>query len=163
MTQISTAEEQNTPVSKEQVIESLAGIEKSAGFLIRIAELAVFKEMYDRSKSSEITVVEFTVLRAIGLNPGLRQGVLADVLYIKWPSMTKLISSLELRRLIKREIPSHNRRSIELHLTDEGKALVEQYEPVFKQTESDIFSMLSDEEYQQLEVLLRKVSGWTEC
>lgn len=160
MTQQNRIEDGNEPVTKEQIIESLSNIEKSAGLYIRIAELKIFKKLHQLTKESEITEAELTILRAIGLNPGLRQGVLADVLHIKWPSMTKLISSLELRRLIKRVVPTHNRRSIELFLTDDGEAMVEKYGPIYKKAEQDIFSMLNDDEYQQLETLLRKVSGW---
>lgn len=150
----------NAPVTKQQVMNSLSKVEKSAGFNIRIAELVIFKELYEHLKGNEISIGEFTILRTIGLNPNLRQGVLADVLHVKWPSMTKLINSLELRRLLKRVVPMHNRRSIELVLTDEGQEIVTKYDPHFKQAEIDIFSMLSDEEYLQLENLLRKVSGW---
>lgn len=147
-------------VTKEQIVESISTIEKSAGFLIRIAELTVFEELYKRFKGGEVSIGEFTVLRAIGLNPNLRQGVLADALHIKWPSMTKMVNSLELRRLLKRVVPLHNRRSIELVLTPEGEAVVAEYAPEFKNAETEIFTTLDDEEYLQLENLLRKVAGW---
>lgn len=147
-------------VTKEQIIESLTKLEKTVGFSIRITELTIFEKLYAHLKGSEVSVGEFTILRAIGLNPGLRQGVLADTLHVKWPSMTKLINALELRRLLKRVVPLTNRRSVELELTQEGEAMVAKYEPKFVAAETDIFSMLDDDEYKQLEMLLRKAAGW---
>uniref|UniRef100_A0A2A4Z5G5 MarR family transcriptional regulator n=1 Tax=OCS116 cluster bacterium TaxID=2030921 RepID=A0A2A4Z5G5_9PROT len=154
------AELARTPVTKQQIIESLCGLEKTAGFSIRIAELTIFEQLYTHLKGSEISIGEFTILRCIGLNPGLRQGVLADTLHVKWPSMTKLINALELRRLLKRVVPLNNRRSVELELTPEGEVMVEKYAPKFIAAESEIFSMLDDDEYKQLEKLLRKAAGW---
>lgn len=148
------------PVTKEQIVASLCTLEKTAGFSIRIAELSVFEQLYKKLYGSDVSIGEFTVLRTIGLNPGLRQGVLADALHVKWPSMTKLINSLEMRQLLKRVVPLHNRRSIELELTDEGVEVVERNAPKFRDAETDIFSMLDEAEYKQLETLLRKVAGW---
>lgn len=148
------------PVTKEQIALSLSKVEKSAGFSMRIAELVIFEQLYKKLKGMEVSIGEFTILRAIGLNSGVRQGVLADALHIKWPSMTKMINSLELRRFLLRVVPLYNRRSIELELTDEGRGMVAKYDPLFNQVESEIFSMLDDEEYLQLENLLRKVAGW---
>ena len=153
-------DEARAPVTKQQIIDSLSGLEKTVGFSIRIAELAIFEQLYQHLKGSEVSIGEFTILRCIGLNPGLRQGVLADTLHVKWPSMTKLINALELRRLLKRVVPLNNRRSVELELTDEGEAMVAKYTPKFRAAETDIFSMLNDDEYKQLEKLLRKAAGW---
>lgn len=154
------AEPARAPVTKQQIIDSLCGLEKTAGFSIRIAELTIFEQLYEHLKGNEVSIGEFTILRCIGLNPGLRQGVLADTLHVKWPSMTKLINALELRRLLRRVVPLNNRRSVELELTDEGEAIVAKYAPKFRQAEMDIFSMLDDDEYRQLEKLLRKAAGW---
>lgn len=148
------------PVTKEQIVASLCTLEKTAGFSIRIAELSVFELLYEKLYGSDISIGEFTVLRTIGLNPGLRQGVLADALHVKWPSMTKLINALEMRRLLKRVVPLHNRRSIELELTAEGQEVIDRNAPKFRDAETEIFSMLDDDEYKQLEKLLRKVAGW---
>jgi DNA-binding MarR family transcriptional regulator len=78
----------------------------------------VFERFFALEWPKDLRISEFTVLMAVSRNPGIRQGVLADLLKIKWPNMTKLVRGLEDRGLIERRIPSNNRRSVVLWLTE---------------------------------------------
>lgn len=139
---------------------SLGDLESHAGFLLRIAQLSLFERFFEAFGQSEVRISEFTVLVAIAENPGVRQGVLADVLKIKWSNMTKLVRSLEERELIGRHIPPHDRRSVELHVTDAGRAQIEAGQVRMHESDRAAVAMLSDEEHTQLLQLARKVAGW---
>jgi DNA-binding MarR family transcriptional regulator len=141
---------------------SLGEFETSLGLLVRVAQLTAHELLYSRLQHSnnKLTVGEFTILQAIGENPGIRQGILADRLHIKWPSMTKLVNDLEKRGYLRRVVPFGDRRSFGLVLTEEGKMQVAEQKPKMMIANTEVFSMLEDAEQQILVRLLRKVVGW---
>jgi DNA-binding MarR family transcriptional regulator len=141
---------------------SLGALERSGGFLLRIAQLSAFERFFTLFGQSEIRISEFTVLLALAENPGIRQGVLADVLKIKWSNMTKLVRALEGRGLISRHIPPDNRRSVELSVTEAGRKQIDAASAKMYRLDRDALSMLSDAEHEQLLVLTRKIAGWPE-
>lgn len=137
-------------------------IETSAGFLLRIAQLTAFDRFFEEYPDSGIKISEFTVLLAIAENPGIRQGVLADTLKIKWSNMTKLVRSLEQKEWVGRHIPPNDRRSVELHVTEKGRREIDAATGVMLDADRKAVSMLDDGEHAQLLALLRKVAGWPE-
>lgn len=139
---------------------AIGDLERHAGFLLRIAQLTAFERFFEHLGSSEIRISELTVLVVVSENPGVRQGVLADFLKIKWSNMTKLVRALEERELIERHVPAHDRRSVELFLTDAGRAQVNTTVDHMSESDRKAVSMLTDEEHSQLLQLARKVAGW---
>lgn len=139
---------------------SLGDLDRSAGFTLRIAQLTAFERLFALIDPDELKISEFTVLMAISHNPGIRQGVLADLLKIKWPNMTKLVRTLETEGLVERRIPSNDRRSVLLRLTARGKRRVDDLSEEVRHRDRQALSMLDDGEYDQLLALCRKVAGW---
>lgn len=145
---------------KERI--ALRDFERSLGLLLRVAELSARQKLTAKIHASggKLKVGEFTILHAIGENPGVRQGVLARSFHIKLPSMTNLVNSMEQRGLLERIVPPNDRRSVGLVLTDEGQERVTGQVDLMWAVSRDVFSMLSEEEHQALTGLLRKVAGW---
>lgn len=141
---------------------SLGELEKSGGFVLRIAQLSAFERFFTVFGESEIRISEFTVLLALSENPGIRQGVLADVLKIKWSNMTKLVRALEERGLIARHIPHDDRRSVVLSVTEAGKRQIDATADKMYRSDREALSMLDDAEHAQLIALSRKIAGWPE-
>lgn len=139
---------------------SLGALERSAGLILRIAQLTVFEHFFEVFGQSDIKISEFTVLYAIAENPDVRQGVLADVLKIKWPNMTKLVRALEERGLIERIVPPENRRSVHLRVTPAGRRQIAMSQEQMSRSDRMALGMLDDEEYAQLLRLSRKIAGW---
>jgi len=137
--------------------------EQAAGFVLRIAQLAAFERFFKLFPVEGIKISEYCALVGIAENPGVRQGVLADFLKIKWSNMTKLVRSLEEMELIGRRIPPNDRRSVELYVTEKGHKLIEDIAPLMRDADRKAVSMLSDEEHAQLLMLLRKVAGWPQA
>ena len=142
---------------------SLGDLEKSGGFLLRIAQLSAFERFFTVFGESEIRISEFTVLLALSENPGIRQGVLADVLKIKWPNMTKLVRALEERGLVARHVPHDDRRSVVLSVTEAGRRQIDASADKMYRSDRAALSMLDDEEHAQLIALSRKIAGWPEA
>lgn len=138
---------------------SFGAFEGATGFFLRIAEQTAMIEFYKLVSDMSATVGEATILMTINENPGIRQGVLADVLKIKWPSMTKLIRGLDERGMLQRHVSPTDRRAVELHLTPQGEQLVIRAREQMLVADRKALKMLSDNEYFQLLHLLRKVVG----
>jgi len=139
---------------------SLGELEYSAGFIMRIAQLTAFERFFEVLGTSAMRVSEFTVLTAVAENPGIRQGVIADVLKIKWSNMTKLVRGLEERGLVERHIPPDNRRSVVLRVTEKGRQAIEASADAMYRSDRMALSMLDDEEHAQFVALARKIAGW---
>jgi len=139
---------------------SLGGLESSAGFVMRIAQLATFERLFEELGSTDLRISEFTVLVAIARNPNMRQGVIADVLKIKWSNMTKVVRALEEKGLVERRIPPNDRRSIVLCATDAGRAEIERWGDAMYRCDRQALAMLDDGEHAQFLALSRKIAGW---
>jgi DNA-binding MarR family transcriptional regulator len=139
---------------------SLGELERSAGFVMRIAQLTAFENFFEELGRTEIRISEFTVLIAIAENPGIRQGVIADVLKIKWSNMTKVVRALEDRGLVERHVPPNDRRSVVLRVTDKGREQIERSAGAMYSSDRRALSMLDDAEHAQFLALSRKIAGW---
>lgn len=152
--------EPDAQASEGKSAVSLGELERSAGFVMRIAQLTAFERFFAVLGASDVKISEFTVLIAVAENPGIRQGVIADVLKIKWSNMTKLVRGLEDRGLVERHIPPDNRRSVVLSVTEKGRREIERSAEAMYRCDRVALSMLDDEEHAQLIELSRKVAGW---
>ncbi|MFZ2100408.1 MAG: MarR family winged helix-turn-helix transcriptional regulator, partial [Oricola sp.] len=102
---------------------------------------------------------EFSTLLVIANNPRIRQGVLAQKLRIKPAHMTKLIRAFEERGHVERVIPDHDRRSVELCLTEAGRDFIARHRLQFAAHEAKLPSSLTLAETDTLKRLLRKYVG----
>ncbi|MBF5004846.1 MarR family winged helix-turn-helix transcriptional regulator [Diaphorobacter caeni] len=75
---------------------------------------------------------------------GLRQGVIADILGIKAPSLTRPLDYLEDAGLIERRDDPVDGRAKTLHLTHQGRELTHQIEAALKTLRHELFRGASD-------------------
>jgi DNA-binding MarR family transcriptional regulator len=128
----------------------------SLGFLLRLSQLRSFGLFFARFEETGVRPGELSVLVMIAENAGVRQGVLAKALRIKRAHMTKMIHGMEAQGLVTRTVPEDDKRSVELWLTEEGKALVARLLPILDLHEATAPDRLTPEEAQLLKQLLRK-------
>ena len=143
----------NPPVEQQPELGQLGS---SLGFLLRMSQVEVFDMFFDALGGLGLKPGQFSILWVVHLNPGVRQGTVADTLKIKPAHMTKMIRTYEETGLIERNIPAQDRRGIELRLTDAGDAFVAEHaENFFSYFRNDAHG-LSEKETDQLVVLLKK-------
>ncbi len=94
------------------------------GFVLRLAQIAVFKDLIATFKAYDLRPAEFTVLRRIAANPGLKQETLGEALRIQRPNVVTIIDQLEARDLVQRGNVPGDRRSYALTLTQAGRRLL---------------------------------------
>ena len=135
------------------------GLENATGFLLRLAQLRVFEHFYKAFEQHDLRLGAVSALIIVRHNPGIRHGVLAEVLSIKLAHTTKMLKSLESQGLITRHQPAYDRRSVELRLTEAGEALAAHMQKQVNLHEDLSVAGLSERERNQLKRLLRKFTG----
>ncbi len=129
-----------------------------AGFMLRLAQLHLFESFFRDFGARGITPGQIGILVAIGRNPGVRQGVLADALRIKWSNMAKIIRLFEDQGLIERRVPASDRRAVELHLTEKGRVAVDETIPQLTVSDQAATTALTARERDTLLRLLAKLA-----
>lgn len=146
------------PVATDEVID-LGPLASSIGFLFRVGQIEVFDNFFDELGKHGLKPGEFSVLWVVHLNPGVRQGAVADKLKIKPAHMTKLVRAFEDEGLINRRTPEGDRRGIELSLTRAGDAFVQDHAQEFFDYAASETDRLTTAEARQLIALLQKFTG----
>jgi DNA-binding MarR family transcriptional regulator len=134
-------------------------MEYQVGLLLRLAQIEDFKSFHQRFGKWELRPGEYSALIAIGINPGIRQGVLANALMIKRSNMAKMIGALTRNGLVRRRVPPDDKRAIELYPTAKSRALVGKVMPEITEHDRTVTSMLEPAERETLIGLLRKMIG----
>jgi DNA-binding MarR family transcriptional regulator len=128
-------------------------LDDSLGYVLRRAQLAVFKTFQNMFKSLDITPAQCSVLLIIEKNPGLTQTQVSDALGIKRANFVALFDTLEARALAQRA-PASDRRSYALQLTPRGRMLLRKIHAVSDMHEEKISAPLSKPERAELFRLL---------
>lgn len=136
----------------------LSALDDLAGYFVRMVQLRMFQLFHDRFGEDRMSPGVFCALAVIGANPGVRAGALGDALMIRRSNMTKLVDALERRGLVKRTPSDIDRRSVELSLTDAGRALIKSIKPEILSHEAFALSVLSVHERHMFLGLLGKLN-----
>jgi DNA-binding MarR family transcriptional regulator len=137
----------------------LGDLQQNTGFLLRMAWLQISEKLEENSQSVTLSAPEYTILQLIAQTPGVRQGHLAQALYIKPAAMTRIIRNFEDRALIARQIPDGDRRTVRLSIRPAGRAALEKARSLFGGKAEHERGTLSIAEQQHLNHLLRKFCG----
>jgi DNA-binding MarR family transcriptional regulator len=109
--------------------------------------------------AGDLSLAEFELLLRLEKAGGqMRMGEVAESLILSKSGATRLVAKLESLGLVRREIPSDNRRSTLALLTEEGAARLGSAAPVFEATLASAFvAPLSNEEMERLSATLQKL------
>ena len=136
-------------------------LDDSLGYVLRRAQLAVFKTFQGMFKPVDVTPAQCSVLLIIEKNPGLTQTQVSDALGIKRANFVALFDTLEARGLAQRA-PASDRRSYALQLTPRGRVLLRKIHAVSDEHERKISVGLSAAERTDLFRLINKLTSQIE-
>lgn len=108
-------------------------------------------------KESGITLPQMHTLEILGSAGDLRMKELASKMGITTGSLTVLVDRLERAGLVARKPNEHDRRSIQVGLTDEGKRHFHEHHKLHTQLSQDIAGALNPEEAAQFVHMLRRI------
>lgn len=103
---------------------ALGGLDAQIGFVLRLAQVAVFKDLIEALRPFGLRPTDFSVLLVIDATPGLKQQAVGEALSIQRPNLVTIIDQLEGRGLVKRGAAPGDRRSYALALTPDGAKLL---------------------------------------
>jgi len=109
-----------------------------------------------------LTISQFGILESLYHLGPLCQKDIAGKILKSTANITYVIDNLEKRDLVERRRSESDRRYIDVFLTDEGRALLEDIFPPHVQRVQDEFAILSEAEQAELSRLLRKVGTQSE-
>ncbi len=129
------------------------------GYMLRRAQLAVFKDFLESFSRMKLRPAEFSVLNVIASSPGQKQSEVAARLGIKRANFVALMDSLEKRGLAERRRSREDKRSHSLHLTPEGERFVKKMYAVWAVHEKRMVERLGGEAERDrlIEMLTRLV------
>jgi MarR family 2-MHQ and catechol resistance regulon transcriptional repressor len=118
---------------------------------------SVNNRVNDHLRDHHLTVSQFGVLEALYHLGPLPVGQVAGKILRSSANLTLVIDNLVKRALVRRERRSDDRRTVEISLTTEGRALIAQLLPAHVAGVVAAFDVLSADEQETLAALCRKV------
>jgi DNA-binding MarR family transcriptional regulator len=103
---------------------NLGPLPSLSGFMLRLAQLAIFNDFITSCRRFDIRPAQYSVLTVIENNPGINQTELSHALAIKRANLVGLIDDLERRGLVQRRRAARDRRTFGMFLTSHGAALM---------------------------------------
>ncbi len=104
-----------------------------------------------------LTISQFGVLEALLHLGPLNQKALGEKLLKSGGNITLVIDNLEKSGWVERHQDPEDRRSMLIHLTDEGEEFISNYFPKHLERIISEFEVLSDEELEQLGNICKKL------
>jgi DNA-binding MarR family transcriptional regulator len=111
-------------------------------------------------KQFDITMQQFNILRILrGQYPKPATiKLLKERMLDKMSDASRIVEKLRIKGLVERTICAHNRRNVDVIITEKGLNLLKQIDPYAEEMEK-ILSSLNEEEVKQLNNLLDKMRG----
>jgi MarR family transcriptional regulator, temperature-dependent positive regulator of motility len=128
-----------------------------AGYLIRRAFQAHDSVFARQTADDEVTSPQFAALSAIGRYPGIELTPLGELIGYDGATIGGLVNRLLAKKLVRRAIGKHDRRTRQLFLTARGRELVDRVTPNAARVHDLLLAPLSARERGVLIDLLQRV------
>lgn len=131
---------------------------ESLGYLVSHFNIELQREMDLRLKRYNIDLKLWPVLFCLWEKEGITQTELSCSCDVANYTMTRMLDQLQTQQLIYRHQESDNRRSFQIFLTDEAKALEHDVISEVERVHEYFLSVINDEDKKSLLRLLKRVS-----
>ncbi len=132
----------------------LGPLPRLSGFVLRLAQLAVFADFIDACGRLDIRPGQYSVLTLIEHNPGINQTELSGALAIKRANLVGMINEMEARGLAERRRAAGDQRTFGMFLTDRGIGLMKDLHATVREHERRVTKRLGKSGRDQLFALL---------
>lgn len=123
----------------------------------RFQQIAVAVFLAEVSEAGfDLTPVQYAALATIRTNPGIDQITLAGLIAYDRTTITGVVDRLVQKGLLVRHASSRDRRSRELHLTEQGRRTLRGITPAVEAAQRMMIRGLTEKEAAELMRLLRK-------
>jgi DNA-binding MarR family transcriptional regulator len=128
------------------------------GYALRRAQIAAFSDFIASLRQLELRPAIFGILMVIDQNPGLPQSAVCAALGIQKANFVPLLNELVRRRLAVRHAGVADRRSYALHLTPDGRGLLNRARELHAEHESRMARRLGADGREHLLALLNRLT-----
>lgn len=118
-------------------------------FILSNTQNAVYNYFKRALQQYDITPSQYALLQCLHAQDGLTPSQLAQALRLDTSSITGVLSRLEKKGLIDRVYSQEDRRSVSIHLREEGKALWDQVDQVIEAANEKVTQGLDAAHYAQ--------------
>ncbi|GAA3276573.1 MarR family transcriptional regulator [Dactylosporangium vinaceum] len=99
-------------------------VERSVGYVLKQAAVALRAAMDEALRPLELTVPQYSCLEVLGQRPGISNAELARATFVTRQSMNTVLQTLETRGLVSRPATAPRGRELPASLTPAGLALL---------------------------------------
>jgi len=135
----------------------VSGLTDHLGYWLRFVSNAVSHGFRQKVEANGVTVSEWVVLRQLYDGRAASAGELMDALGMTQGAISKLISRLQSRGLVRRAVVEEDRRRQLIELTAEGSALVPVLASLADRNDEEFFGALSAEVRGQVLAAMREI------
>lgn len=144
------------PIDK-QTGPQLGHLSEDISFVTRILRSKILLRNAPFFANHQAAAGEVAVLNLIGINPGLTQKELSQMVVLRKSALTKLVNELERGGLIERRKEGSDKRLNALYLTAEGESRLTRLRPDMARLQEDMLAPLSPAERAILFELLWRI------
>src|SRR6202048_2570722 len=130
----------------------------SVAFLLSQVGSHAARKFAERLAPLRLSPPHAGILRVLRKSGGLSQQGLAEMLHMHPSGLVAIIDELEKRGLVKRRDSVDDRRTYELHLTDEGQAALRDIGRIGQEHNESLCAALSRREREQLTEFLQRMA-----
>ncbi len=127
------------------------------GLLVEIARRRIKQAVLGRVAGLRLAPRQFWLLVTLHERPGISQGELADRARVDAPTASRLVATLERRRLVRVDADPSDRRRTILSLTAAGERLARDLAAVAQEVRAAVVDGMGETEVEGLRRGLRKV------
>lgn len=125
------------------------------GYWMRMVSNAVSQEFARKVSGEDVTVAEWSFMRALYNQEPTPPSVLADRMGMTKGAISKLAERLVAKGLVERAESQEDKRAHKLSLTAEGQARIPILASLADRNDSEFFGVLTKEEHKALDHILR--------
>jgi DNA-binding MarR family transcriptional regulator len=125
------------------------------GYWMRMVSNAVSQEFARKVLDEDVTVAEWSFMRALYDFEPTPPSVLAERMGMTKGAISKLTDRLVAKGLVKRTESRDDKRAHSLSLTTEGRAKIPALASLADQNDAEFFGVLTKEEHEMLDRILR--------
>lgn len=147
----------NVDQSKNKAASVEAVRKSSVGWMLKMLSASLDNEMNSKLKPLRLNLAQFAILMTLLESDCLTQVELGKKISLPGYATTRNLDILEEAGLVKRQPHETSRRSLRVHVTDEGRAIAHKLFPIVREVNGELLSTLSNHEILQFETILTKL------
>ena len=128
-------------------------------FILSNTQNAVYSYFKKRLQEFDITPSQYSLLSCLRSQDGQTPSQLAQAMKLDTSSITGILGRTEKKDLIGRSYSQEDRRSVSIHLREEGRALLEQVDQVIEEANAKITRGFDPMHYEQFLTYLSMIEN----